>query len=56
MYDVFISYSRKDKEFVKKLNEAFEKQNRKVWLDWNDIPLTADWRKEISEGLLLLKT
>src|ERR671933_127347 len=52
MSDAFISYSRRDKDFVKNLYEAFVKLNRNVWVDWKNIPLTADWRKEISEGIL----
>ncbi|GAB4206607.1 MAG: hypothetical protein Fur006_63810 [Coleofasciculaceae cyanobacterium] len=51
MSDIFISYSRKDKEFVKKLHEALSKQNRDTWIDWENIPLTADWWKEIEAGI-----
>lgn len=51
MSDVFISYSRKDKDFVQQLHAALAKQNRDVWVDWEDIPLTADWWKEIQAGI-----
>lgn len=51
MPDIFISYSRKDKEFVQKLEEYFKKQGRDVWVDWEDIPLMADWRKEMYIGI-----
>jgi WD40 repeat protein len=51
MTDIFISYSRKDKEFVRKLHEALSKQNRDTWVDWENIPLTADWWKEIEAGI-----
>lgn len=51
MADVFISYSRKDKDFVRKLHENLSKQERDVWVDWEDIPLTADWRNEIYAGI-----
>jgi WD40 repeat protein len=51
MTDIFISYSRKDKEFVKKLHEALTKLNRDTWVDWENIPLTADWWKEIEAGI-----
>jgi len=44
---VFISYSRRDKEFVRRLGEALAAQQRKAWIDWKDIPLTAEWQKEI---------
>jgi WD40 repeat protein len=51
MPDLFMSYSRKDKEFVKKLVESLKAQNRDVWVDWEDIPLTADWLQEIYKGI-----
>jgi WD40 repeat protein len=51
MPDLFLSYSRRDKEFVRKLFDALKAQERDVWVDWEDIPLTADWMKEIEEGI-----
>jgi hypothetical protein len=39
---IFISYSRKDKDFVRHLNDALIAQKREAWIDWKDIPLTAD--------------
>ncbi|WP_445631239.1 toll/interleukin-1 receptor domain-containing protein [Nostoc sp. DSM 114167] len=51
MAEAFVSYSRKDKEFVKRLYEALKQHKRDVWVDWEDIPFTADWRKEIYEGI-----
>ncbi len=56
MTDVFISYSRKDKTFVQRLNEALAAKNRQVWVDWEDIPLTADWWAEIEEGIEVANT
>lgn len=47
MADVFISYSRKDEAFVRKLHEGLAEQNRDVWIDWQSIPPTAEWLKEI---------
>ena len=47
MAQVFISYSRKDKEFVRKLGDALSTQKREAWVDWKDIPLTAEWQWEI---------
>jgi TIR domain len=44
---VFTSYSRKDKDFVRKLSDAFANQKRDTWIDWKDIPLTAEWQQEI---------
>jgi WD40 repeat protein len=51
MYDAFISYSRKDKPFVQKLFETLEANDYDAWVDWGNIPLTADWRQEIREGV-----
>lgn len=51
MTDVFISYSRKDKNFIVMLNSALAKINRDVWVDWEDIPLTSEWWKEIQRGI-----
>src|SRR5215813_5972116 len=51
MSDLFISYSRKDKEFVHKLHDALTAQKRDVWVDFEDIPLASEWRNEISAGI-----
>ena len=34
---VFISYSRKDKVFVQKLNDALDSAGVKAWVDWEGI-------------------
>jgi WD40 repeat protein len=47
MGDVFISYSRHDKDFVLRLHEAFARVGRNVWVDWEGIPPSAEWMKEI---------
>lgn len=51
MSDVFVSYSRKDTLFVNKLHTALTTQDREVWVDWHDIPLTANWWAEICAGI-----
>src|SRR5689334_14835501 len=51
MSDAFISYSRKDAEFVQRLNTAFVNANRVVWLDWQNIPRGEDWWREIQSGI-----
>ncbi|MFZ4556626.1 MAG: toll/interleukin-1 receptor domain-containing protein, partial [Pseudanabaena sp.] len=51
MTDVFISYSRKDKDFVSTLHAAFERSQKNTWVDWNNIPLTSDWWAEIEKGI-----
>ncbi len=50
-YDTFISYSRRDKEFVSGLCEALIQAKLKIWVDWNDIPSAEDWRQEIYRGI-----
>jgi WD40 repeat protein len=47
MAAIFISYSRKDKGFVRRLADALAAQQREAWVDWKDIPLTAEWQTEI---------
>jgi hypothetical protein len=49
--DVFISYSRKDKAFVLKLNDQLQAHDQEAWVDWEDIPATADWWNEIQAGI-----
>ena len=51
MNEVFISYSRKDESFVRKLDAALRAHGRDPWIDWEDIPLTADWWSEIQAGI-----
>ncbi|RMF76797.1 MAG: toll/interleukin-1 receptor domain-containing protein, partial [Chloroflexi bacterium] len=52
--DVFISYSRHNEDFVRKLFNALldeGRDNKDIWVDWEDIPLTADWWEEIQRGI-----
>lgn len=51
MSDVFISYSRKDGEFVQRLNNALVSKNQSVWVDWQNIPRGEDWWQEITSGI-----
>ncbi|HEX2908956.1 MAG TPA: toll/interleukin-1 receptor domain-containing protein, partial [Phototrophicaceae bacterium] len=51
MPDVFISYSRKDKEFVRRLVKRLADQNYDVWVDFEDIPAATDWWAEICQGI-----
>ncbi len=50
-YDLFISYSRRDKDFVRQLWEALTQAKQTTWVDWNDIPPAEDWRQEIYRGI-----
>ena len=51
MADVFISYSRKDKDLVRALHDALKDRGRETWVDWEDIPPTAEWLKEIFSAI-----
>ena len=51
MSDVFISYSRKNSEFVRILHEALEKSNLETWVDLRGIAKGTEWWKEIEEGI-----
>jgi len=48
---VFISYSRKDKAFVKKLNDALDKSGVQAWVDWEGIELASDWMQTITAAI-----
>ena len=47
MTSVFISYSRTDQPFVRKLFDALAAAGRDAWVDWEGIPPGAEWLKEI---------
>jgi len=47
MADVFISYSRRDTDFVRRLHEGLAQRNRDIWIDWQDIPPSAEWLKAV---------
>ncbi|RMF78501.1 MAG: TIR domain-containing protein, partial [Chloroflexi bacterium] len=51
MTDVFISYSRKDTEFVRRLHGVLSQLGRDVWVDWEDIPRGVDWLNEIHAAI-----
>ena len=51
MTNVFISYSRRNSEFVRKLNNALRRQGRETWVDWQDIPRGEEWLNEIHRGI-----
>jgi eukaryotic-like serine/threonine-protein kinase len=50
-YDLFVSYCRRNVEFVRRLHRALAVQHQTVWVDWNDIPPTANWWAEIQRGI-----
>jgi hypothetical protein len=51
MSDVFLSYSRKDKDFTRVLHDALEQSQQKTWVDWEDILPTSEWWKEIEAAI-----
>ncbi len=51
MPSVFISYSRRDKDFVARLHDALAAREYQVWVDWEDIPPSAEWFAEIRAGV-----
>ncbi|NJN21102.1 MAG: TIR domain-containing protein [Leptolyngbya sp. RL_3_1] len=54
--NVFVSYSRRNKQFVERLHAALEATRRQVWVDWENIPLASDWWREIELGIELADT
>jgi WD40 repeat protein len=51
MTDLFISYSRRDGDYAKRLNNALQALGSDVWIDWEDIPKASDWLNEIYSGI-----
>ena len=48
---LFFSYSHTDRDFVAKLAAALKARDRDVWVDWKDIPPTAEWLEKIKKGI-----
>jgi WD40 repeat protein len=48
---VFISYSRRNKKFAKKLNDSLDSNGVDAWVDWEGIPLSSDWMDEITRAI-----
>jgi WD40 repeat protein len=51
MADVFISYAREDKGFVRRVHESLAAHTLEAWVDWEDIPPTADYLQEIRAAI-----
>ena len=51
MSDIFISYSRNDEDFGRRLHARLTRMKRDVWMDWEDIPFNSDWWEEIKRGI-----
>jgi uroporphyrinogen-III synthase len=48
---VFISYSRNDADFVRRLVAALEQRGCDVYIDEDDIPAASAWREELEDGI-----
>ncbi len=48
---IFVSYSRKDKLFARTLYDALKSLGINAWVDWEGIPLSADWMAEITAAI-----
>ncbi len=51
MARIFVSYSRKNKDFCRQLTAELQKRDIDFWVDWEGIPPTVDWMKEIEKGI-----
>jgi WD40 repeat protein len=49
--DVFISYSRVDADFARRLNEALQIQGKRTWFDQESIAQGTDFQQEIYRGI-----
>ncbi|HLO87226.1 MAG TPA: TIR domain-containing protein [Nostocaceae cyanobacterium] len=49
--DVFIAYSRADSDFVRKLNETLQIQNKTTWFDQESVASGSDFQQEINRGI-----
>lgn len=49
--DVFISYSRKDSDFARKLNDKLQIAGKNTWFDQESIASAADFQQEIFNGI-----
>jgi WD40 repeat protein len=49
--EVFISYSRADSDFARKLNEALQLQGKTTWFDQESIASGTDFQQEIYRGI-----
>src|SRR3990172_1706446 len=50
-HDVFVSYSRADRERVIELTWALAARGKRAWVDLEDIPPSAEWMAEIRSAI-----
>ena len=51
MARIFVSYSRKNKDFCRQLTDELQKRDIDFWVDWNDIDPTVKWKDAIGNGI-----
>jgi len=49
--DIFVSYSRKDIAFARILHQELNARDLETWIDWQDIPPSADWLAEVYQAI-----
>jgi len=49
--EVFISYSRVDSDFARKINDALQLQGKTTWFDQESIAAGSDFQQEIHRGI-----
>ncbi len=50
-HNIFISYSRRDRDFVQALHDKLRQLGKHPWVDWSMIPATARWWEEIENAI-----
>jgi WD40 repeat protein len=51
MSHIFISYSRKDLDFAKRIVQALKENSLDVWIDWMSIWKGEEWKPAIQRGI-----
>lgn len=51
MARIFVSYSRKNIDFAKRLTGVLQARDIDFWVDWEGIPPTVDWMQQIQRGI-----
>ena len=51
MSDVFLSYSRRDIQFVREIFESLSARKREAWIDLHGIEYSTKWWEEICAGI-----
>lgn len=51
MADVFVSYVREDRDFVRRLTDALKARGLESWVDWEGIEPSDEWRASIREAI-----